>query len=263
MTFSDRRYTDRKIEEAGIGEATTDASDLTTGTLPFARLPIGTTSTTVPAGNDTRLSDARTPTAHKTSHATGGGDALAPSDIGAVPTSRTLAGLDLTADQTMSALRAALGIEPWVVTCPGATPTRLATITNYAFAMRCYGAGTISKIALQIGTSSGNICVGVYSSTGVAYNAVPDARLATSGSVACPSTGWQEVALGASVDVKTGDWLVVAFDNSTATVFGVASPGSGLANHGLSRTQSSAFPLPSTFTPAASGDRQVRLWGIP
>ena len=73
----------------------------------------------------------------------------------------------------------------------------------------------------------------------------------------------QEVALGASVDVKTGDWLVVAFDNSTATVFGVASPGSGLANHGLSRTQSSAFPLPSTFTPAASGDRQVRLWGIP
>lgn len=89
---------------------TTDASELTTGTLPFARLPIGTTSTTVPAGNDTRLSDARTPTAHKTSHATGGGDALAPSDIGAVPTSRTLAGLDLSADRTASALRTALGL---------------------------------------------------------------------------------------------------------------------------------------------------------
>ena len=89
---------------------TTDASELTTGTLPFARLPIGTTSTTVPAGNDTRLSDARTPTAHKTSHATGGGDALAPSDIGAVPMSRTLAGLDLSADRTASALRTALGL---------------------------------------------------------------------------------------------------------------------------------------------------------
>jgi len=38
------------------------ASDLGAGTVPFARLPVGTTSTTVAAGNDARFADSRTPT---------------------------------------------------------------------------------------------------------------------------------------------------------------------------------------------------------
>ena len=37
------------------GSPTTDASQLITGTLPFARLPIGTTANTVPAANDSRI----------------------------------------------------------------------------------------------------------------------------------------------------------------------------------------------------------------
>lgn len=73
------------------------------------------TSTQVVAGNDTRLTDARTPSAHKTSHATGGTDALTATDIGAAATAHThVATGDVTG--TLGASSAALTIATGSVT---------------------------------------------------------------------------------------------------------------------------------------------------
>jgi hypothetical protein len=80
-----------------------------TATAPTLKAATGTAAGTVAAGNDSRLSDARTPVAHAASHAAGGSDAVTPAAIGAAAASRQVAagtglagGGDLTGDRTLS-----------------------------------------------------------------------------------------------------------------------------------------------------------------
>lgn len=135
---------------------------------------------------------------------------------------------------------------------------------NQAVYVRATGRGYISKIAVHVGTQSGNVCVGVYANNGSTGNAArPATQKATSGSVACPAAGYQEIALTGSVYVEEGDWLALVADNATATFYRANTAGfaSSLAN-GFSHHQSTAFPLPATATPSTGFLFSVLMNGI-
>lgn len=102
----------------GSADITIAASGATlTGTTLAAGL-IGTSATTACAGNDARLSDARTPTTHATSHKSGGSDSIA-LDTLAVPT-------DIT---TLNASTSAHGL---MMKYPGGTTTFLRADNSFA-----------------------------------------------------------------------------------------------------------------------------------
>lgn len=137
---------------------------------------------------------------------------------------------------------------------------------NRAWYARVIGGGTISAIGLHVATSSGNICVGVYSPSGTGRAALPGTQKATSGSVACPSSGFATVALTSSIALDPGDFLALVADNTTATFRQARVTGGGSSNlyAGINYLSTGAeMPLPATAgAMTAAADRVFALVGI-
>jgi hypothetical protein len=94
-----------------------DATKIGTGTLAIGRVPTGTTSTTVPLGNDSRFTDARTPVAHTHPASDVNSGVLATAQIPHV-TKRASANVALAASSTINVTAldiAVLAGETWVV----------------------------------------------------------------------------------------------------------------------------------------------------
>lgn len=127
-----------------------------TGTQSADSLTDGTTNKAYTAAEQTKLAAIT---------GTNTGDQTLPtlSSLGAVPTSRTLAGLDLSADRNAAALRAALGLWTPIAneTLGSASGSRTYDITGYRFvritvAARSNRTGSIDSIRLRFNGDTGS-----------------------------------------------------------------------------------------------------------
>ena len=102
------------------------------------------------------------------------------------------------------------------------TTTALAAANFFYYVQLVSGGYASTNFYVDISVQSGNMCVAIYTNTGGTPGA-PGARLWTSGSISTPGAGLQAVSMGATYTPNKGDWLAVAFDNTTATLLGVAT----------------------------------------
>jgi hypothetical protein len=271
--------------------ATYDAPTQTIG------VTLGTSGTSAAAGNDARLSDARTPLAHASSHNAGGSDALA---IDAVAATGSLRTLGTSSTSAAAGNDARLSDDRY----PNASYWETFELINYGAANTIATAGlhqangnqlatsslqlrwayvrphrtlTVSKMSMAIGGTNGltGFQVGIYTTAanGTAYNLTLVAR--TSGT----AFGTGTIANGlytAALDTAGGYPSTYTLNAGTLYVFAfVANATTSAGNHltvpAASQLMSYVVPmgdnvgissavLPATRTSAAAVGTNARPW---
>lgn len=166
-------------------------SDLTSG-VPTTISGYGITDAV--ASDDSRLSDNRNPTAHKTSHATGGSDALSAADIGAAAASHSHAWSDITsgvpstfapsAHKTSHATGGSDALTASDIGAAASSHTHAASdITSGTIATARLGSGTASSTTFLRGDSTW-AAAGSSSASDLTSGTLSDARLSTNAQAA-------------------------------------------------------------------------------
>ncbi|WP_428956243.1 hypothetical protein [Streptomyces sp. cg35] len=262
----DRAYADGKLAKTSnlsdLQSATTARNNLGLGDA--ATRSVGTTSGTVAAGNDSRLNDARTPLAHKASHATGGSDPLTAADVGALPISGgTLTGPLATTGYALGQdTPAAHGLAGWCY--PPALAVNSTQLVNgvlYLVRINVAADGPVSKIWWWIGNPGSSPVaarneVGLYSSSGnllaaanvdsVISSAGPKSTTISSQNVAAGAFYWAGMVFNAATPptlTRASGWTGV----ETAANLNMAPQAYCFAMNGSGRTA-----LPTSFNPASN-----------
>lgn len=176
----------------------------------------GAGSTIALRSDDPSTSNARTPTPHKASHATGGSDALTATDIGGFPAAGgTVSGpLAVTGRSLGQPAPADLGVRAWAYDPVGCVNSTVCTAgTLYLTALYLPVAVTATALYWHVapagsGATAGQNWVGLYSSAGVRQVAVGvDSDIST--------TGYKTASLG-SLSLGAGMyWAAMLFNGTT------------------------------------------------
>lgn len=132
VSRADHVHTPTTAAQVGLGAVTATGADAATartaiGLGTAATANTGTGPTNVIVGNDTRLTNARPPTAHASTHGTLGSDPIAPSDIGAIAASVMTTNGDIIAQIGGVPARVAATSDGYVLTLASGLPVWAAT----------------------------------------------------------------------------------------------------------------------------------------
>ncbi|MFE1949939.1 hypothetical protein ACFW9D_05655 [Streptomyces sp. NPDC059524] len=234
---------------------------------PATATPLGAAgagATIALRSTDPTTTNSRTPTAHKTTHATGGSDVLSPADIGALPTTGgTLTGhLAVTGYALGQDFPSAHGAAAWCYDpALAVNSTQLTSGTLYLTRVNIAATVTATKLYWWVGNqgsspTAGQNQVGLYSSAGVLLaSATIDSDITTPGlktttitaqALTAGSFYWVGMLYNASVPptlTRASGWTGVG----VAASLGLPASAYRFAINGTSRTG-----LPATITPASN-----------
>ena len=198
------------------------------GTAAAADTGIGTTN--VILGDDSRLTNSRTPTAHKSTHATGGADALTPADIGAATYAQGLlaaSALQSISDSTSTTSSATAASSTAVKSAYTLAASKVSAVTGTAPVVSSGGATPAISMAAATDSVPGYMTAADHSTLSTAlqpspYNSVSGLTLASGkllGRIASGTGAAEEIGVGTGLSLSAGTLSV----SGGGTVVGVTA----------------------------------------